>query len=153
LGIGDYIEVVKNEEKSKFNYDNYRVDIGMIAGGTGIAPMMQILQTLLHQENNLKFYIIFVNSTEADVPFKRLFSDFKDCYPEKFSFHWVLTKTSSSTWKNTTTGRMTPELFMKYLPSPQNTTQILYAGPPGFNDQVEVFLKQSGYSEEQIQKL
>jgi len=111
LRDGDFLEVIKKEGKFKLN-DMYK-EIGMIAGGTGIAPMMQILHTLLPLENDLKFYLIIINSTEADAPFRRIISDFKECYPERFIVHWLITK-AETTWKNASTGSLSKELLKKF---------------------------------------
>ncbi|CAN0527853.1 unnamed protein product, partial [Ectocarpus sp. 12 AP-2014] len=56
----------------KFDYSpNVKKEIGMIAGGTGITPMLQVLQELLlNPEDKTKVTLLFANVTAADIMLK-----------------------------------------------------------------------------------
>ncbi|CBN75480.1 conserved unknown protein [Ectocarpus siliculosus] len=56
----------------KFDYSpNVKKEIGMIAGGTGITPMLQVLQELLlNPEDKTKVTLLFANATTADIMLK-----------------------------------------------------------------------------------
>ncbi|KAG0439679.1 NADH-cytochrome b5 reductase-like protein [Dictyocoela muelleri] len=58
---GDYLTLGPVINKIKFN-DNWK-HVLMIAGGTGITPMLQIIEN----QNNSKFVVIFCNLTKDDV--------------------------------------------------------------------------------------
>lgn len=67
LSIGDFVDVVGFYEKKPFIINEHR-NILMIAGGSGVAPMIQILQRVLpDRENKTKFTLLFLNRTKEDV--------------------------------------------------------------------------------------
>lgn len=43
-------------------------NVGMIAGGTGITPMLQIIKHILkHEDDYTKVWLLFANQTEEDI--------------------------------------------------------------------------------------
>ncbi|CAM9740838.1 unnamed protein product [Ectocarpus sp. 6 AP-2014] len=70
LKVGDTVAV--KGPFPKFDYSpNVKKEIGMIAGGTGITPMLQVLQELLlNPEDKTKVTLLFANVTAADIMLK-----------------------------------------------------------------------------------
>lgn len=56
--------------------------ISLIAGGTGIAPLYNIIiHMLLENNENLKMNLLFSNKTEKDILLKKELDFFSACYP------------------------------------------------------------------------
>jgi len=62
----------KKFAKNSFRGVEYNVkEIGMIAGGTGIAPMYQVIRALLDDPTDkTKLHLLFANRSEADILMK-----------------------------------------------------------------------------------
>ena len=70
LNVGDSIEVKGPFVKLKYQR-NMKKSIGMVAGGTGITPMLQVIQQVLTDpEDSTKMTLIFANQTEDDILLK-----------------------------------------------------------------------------------
>lgn len=113
----------------RFNYvvNSYK-QIGMIAGGSGITPMLQILNKIITTPEDLtKVSLIYANETENDILLKEEIDEIAEKYPN-FEVHYVL-RTPSSTWKGDV-GLVTNELMQKYLPISSSDNRLVMSGKP-----------------------
>jgi len=117
----------------KFPYkDNEFEQVGMIAGGTGIAPMYQILiDALTKPENKTKFKLIFANVSEKDILLKEELDALKKKYPQTFDV--VYTVDAAGPGWNGSVGYVTPELIKENIapPSLGSKVKVFVCGPPG----------------------
>jgi NAD(P)H-flavin reductase len=90
LKIGDSINV--KGPKGSFKYEpNMYENIGMIAGGTGITPMFQVIQYILENpEDNTNVSLIFANVSIDDILLKNDLEKFTK-HPQ-FKLYYVLDK-------------------------------------------------------------
>lgn len=104
--------------------------LGMIAGGVGITPMLQIIGAIIRDpEDMTEIYLIFANSKYDDIILKDEIDEIAEKYPN-FNVHYVLEKPPKSNWQGSI-GYVTPEIISQYLPSPQEKSyKILLSGPP-----------------------
>ena len=73
----------------------------MIAGGSGITPMYQILeQALKDKANKTKFTLIFANVTPKDILLKEEFDDLQKKHPETLKVVYTVDKPDAE-WKGT----------------------------------------------------
>ena len=87
-GSGDFkIDGIKKSDPTR---ESHVTEIGMIAGGSGITPMWQIIQDVFQncQNDKTKIHLLFANKTEADILLRpgKIFSeglmtDFLACRP------------------------------------------------------------------------
>ncbi|KAF5094747.1 hypothetical protein D0Z00_003412 [Geotrichum galactomycetum] len=102
--------------------------IGMIAGGTGIAPMLQVLSNIVRDPHDVtRVSLIFANVTEEDILLKEDIDEIAEKYPY-FKVHYVLNNPPEN-WEGST-GFVTDELIREHLPAPSPDTKILICGPP-----------------------
>ena len=104
---------------------------GMIAGGTGITPMLQVIHAIVRDPNDeVKVSLIYANQTEDDILVREELESLVKDYPDRFTLHYTLDHPPSE-WIYST-GFITKEMIQKYLPAPaaDKTTQILMCGPP-----------------------
>lgn len=93
LKEGDVLEVSKPEgkfvlETSSTNSKNY---LG-IAAGSGITPIMAMLKTVLNEEPNSTFTLVYGNKTEDETIFKTEIDTLKNEFPSTFNVQYVLSR-------------------------------------------------------------
>jgi nitrate reductase (NAD(P)H) len=139
LKIGDYLDMkgpVGEFEYSKdgaFAIDNEPCNakcFNMIAGGTGITPVMQIAAEILrHPEDPTQMSLIFACRIEEDLLMRSTLDDWATNYPAKFKVHYILSDSWPSDWKYST-GFVDQKLFEEYLFEPSEEVYNLMCGPP-----------------------
>lgn len=106
-------------------------EVGLIGGGSGIAPLYQVLQHALADETNkTKFKLVFANVTEADILLREEFDAMKKKHPNNFDVVYVLDKPPAS-W-NGPSGYITADLIKQHIapPSLGGKVKIFVCGPP-----------------------
>ncbi|CUS22201.1 LAQU0S04e10550g1_1 [Lachancea quebecensis] len=113
----------------RFNYvSNSYKHIAMIAGGSGITPMLQILNEIITTPEDLtKVSLIYANETENDILLRDELDEIAEKYPN-FEVNYVLHKPSSN-W-NGEVGYVTKEHMKKYLPSFSSDSRLVMSGRP-----------------------
>lgn len=122
-GYGNFdIKVKKEIQKRKAK------KVGMIAGGTGITPMLQVITAILKNEKDkTEMYLLFANKTEDDILLK---NELEKLDTEHDRFHlWYTLDSPPEDWAYDK-GFITKEMIEKRLPSADPQTQILMCGPP-----------------------
>ena len=71
----------------------------MIAGGTGITPMLQVMQEVARNpEDKTKVTLVFANVTEQDILCRKEIDEICASNPQQFSTYYVLDKPPAG-WK------------------------------------------------------
>ncbi len=103
--------------------------VGMLAGGTGITPMYQIVQEALRDTSDkTKFSLIFANQTLEDILLLPELNDLAQQHPDRFTVHYTLDRPEPE-WEGST-GFITAEMISAHLPPPAASTLIVMCGPP-----------------------
>ncbi|KAG9403652.1 NADH-cytochrome b5 reductase [Aphanomyces cochlioides] len=162
LKEGDSVDV--KGPNIKFTYKpSSRKHIAMVAGGSGITPMLQVaLEILRNPEDNTDVTIIFGNKTEEDIILRDELSSYEAIYPGLKVVH-VLSEPSES-WTGYK-GFINEEILKEYLPGPSVENLVLVCGPPSMmhsisggkakdysQGQVEGILKNLNYTSEMVFK-
>ncbi|AOW29283.1 NADH-cytochrome b5 reductase 1 [Candida albicans P57072] len=126
--VGEHIEI--RGPKGFFTYTpNMVKSFGMIAGGTGIAPMYQIITAILkNPEDKTKIHLVYANVTESDILLKEELDNFAARHPDRLKIHYVLNEAPAN-WQGSV-GFVTPEIIDTHLPKASNDTNLLLCGPP-----------------------
>eukprot|EP00698_Gefionella_okellyi_P024379 TRINITY_DN8580_c0_g1_i3.p1 TRINITY_DN8580_c0_g1~~TRINITY_DN8580_c0_g1_i3.p1 ORF type:complete len:263 (-),score=39.54 TRINITY_DN8580_c0_g1_i3:280-1068(-) len=92
LRIGDCI--VARGPKGAFKYQpNMKRRIGMIAGGSGITPMLQVSRAVLSDKaDNTQLSLIFANIAERDILLREELDSMAAASKSKFNVYYVLEK-------------------------------------------------------------
>jgi cytochrome-b5 reductase len=129
LGVGQKVRL--RGPKGAFNYTPNMVrHFGMIAGGTGITPMLQIMRAIVRGRPDgdvTKVDLIFANVTPQDILLKEDL-DALAKEDEHINIHYVLDKPPEG-WTGGV-GYVTADMITKWLPQPADDVKILLCGPP-----------------------
>jgi len=103
---------------------------GMIAGGTGITPMLQVLHAIFRNENDKSTAsLLYANQTEEDILVREELEVLQKEFPDRFSLHYTLDRPPSD-WKGST-GFVTRQMIEKYvLKGSNDNVQVFMCGPP-----------------------
>ncbi|KAL5729525.1 cytochrome-b5 reductase [Ranunculus cassubicifolius] len=162
LKPGDVIEVKGPIEKLRYS-PNMKKHIGMIAGGSGITPMLQIIEAILRNpDDNTKVSLIYGNVSPDDILLKEKLDILSAKHPNLKIFYTV--DEPSTNWRGGA-GFITKDMIVKGLPSPSEDSLVLVCGPPGMMNHISGdkanprsqgeltgLLKEVGYTEEMVYK-
>ncbi|NXS59449.1 NB5R3 reductase, partial [Brachypteracias leptosomus] len=103
--------------------------VGMIAGGTGITPMLQIIQAIMKDKDDPTVcQLLFANQTEKDILLRSQLEEIQVQNPGRFKCWYTLDRAPEN-W-DYSQGFVNQEMIRDHLPPPQNDTLILMCGPP-----------------------
>lgn len=166
LNIGDTINVrgpsglLTYEGKGDFNIRPSKKDapvlkhatkVGMIAGGTGITPMLQLIRAVLkNSTDQTELYLLFANQTENDILLREQLEQLNKEHSAQFHLHYTLDKADEN-WKFST-GFVNVDMLYEHMPGPgpENTLILMCGPPPMIEYACRPNLEKLGYSREQI---
>jgi cytochrome-b5 reductase len=141
--------------------------ICMIAGGTGITPMLQIIKECLskpYSEAPVVLRLIFANQSEKDILLKEEIDKLVD--GKRFIVEYTVDKSFNPTWKGKV-GFVDKQMIGRMFPYPGlgKSIKIFVCGPPGFvkhvcgskapdysQGELDGLLKEMGYEKDQVFK-
>ena len=126
----------------------------MIAGGTGITPMLQVIGALLknHSKDTVKCWLIFANQTEEDILLRKELESIINHPNISFKLHYTLDRPpTDGSWKYSS-GFINVNMCKDHLPSSSSENCMIFmcGPPPMIKFACEPALKELGYSEEQL---
>lgn len=126
------------------NYEpNSSKAIGIIAGGSGITPVLQVLnEVMTTPEDETKISLIYANEAENDILLKAELDEMAENFPN-FEVHYVLRQPKGE-WEGSI-GLVTEELMRAYLPEPSDEHRLLVCGPEAMNKMVTGFAADLGW--------
>lgn len=127
LKIGDEIEICG--PKGFYEYaPNVRKHLAMIAGGSGITPMYQIIKSIAENpKDKTKVDFIYGNVSEEDILLREDLDSFSASRPGQIKIHYLLDKPSEE-WKGGV-GYVTADVMKEKLPAAAAGVQLLICGP------------------------
>ncbi|XP_053795750.1 cytochrome b5 reductase 4 isoform X1 [Vidua chalybeata] len=150
LQIGDYISVSNPEGNFKKSQVQTSEDLLLLAGGTGFTPMVKLLNFALTEVICLRTVkLIFFNKTEDDILWRNQLEQLalKD---DRFQVQFILSQPSKD-WVGKQ-GKISSSLLSEFVKRSRRDSKVLICicGPAPFTEQGVQFLKDLGYSQEEI---
>ncbi|XP_010020091.1 PREDICTED: NADH-cytochrome b5 reductase 2, partial [Nestor notabilis] len=125
-GAGTFL--IKPHKKSEAE-KKFAKHLGMIAGGTGITPMLQLIRRITSDpKDSTKCYLLFANQTEKDILLRAELEDIAKRHPDQLTLWYTLDRPPQD-WKYSS-GFITAEMIQSHLPPPGSDTLVLLCGPP-----------------------
>ncbi|KAG7896079.1 hypothetical protein KL905_004637 [Ogataea polymorpha] len=122
---------------------NMASHITMIAGGSGITPMLQVIGSIITTPADVtRVKLIYANETENDILLKEELDEFAEKYPN-FEVVYLLNKPQKQ-WKGLT-GYVTKELLEKELPAPEADKRIFVCGPLEMRQKILEYTEELGW--------
>ncbi|ETS78917.1 hypothetical protein PFICI_08770 [Pestalotiopsis fici W106-1] len=128
MKIGETIDI--RGPKGSMQYSTaYAKRIGMIAGGSGITPMYQLIRAICEDESDTtQIDLLYANNTEEDILMREELEGFAAQCPDKFKIQYVLARPPSE-WQGES-GFVSKDMIEKYLPKADPDSKVLLCGPP-----------------------
>lgn len=144
MNLGDKINV--RGPKGNFNYtENMVREFGMIAGGTGITPMYQIINFILNNPSETtKLKLIYANVNIEDILLKQELDILAKKFKNRFTVFYVLNNKPKN-WTQGV-GFVNKDHILEYCPSPANDIKILICGPPPMVKGMCAICEELGYN-------
>nr|XP_006642685.1 PREDICTED: NADH-cytochrome b5 reductase 2 [Lepisosteus oculatus] len=118
---------IRPDKKSEAKVKHIK-NLGMIAGGTGITPMLQLIhQITADPEDKTKCYLLFANQSEKDILLRAELEDVARNHADQIKLWYTLDKAPQG-WKYGT-GFINAEMIKNHLPPPANDVLVLMCGP------------------------
>ncbi|EIE21212.1 cytochrome-b5 reductase like protein [Coccomyxa subellipsoidea C-169] len=128
LNVGDSLECKGPISKLRYK-PNMKKKIGMIAGGTGITPMLQVASEVLRNpDDKTEVSLVFGNVSEDDILLRKEIDEMAKKH-SNFKVYYVVDKPTSFFWRGGK-GYITEDTVKKHLPPPSDVSLILVCGPP-----------------------
>ena len=103
--------------------------VGMIAGGTGITPMLQIIKAILKdKDDDTKMSLLFANQTEDDILLREELERVEKENSDRFSLWYTLDRPMEN-WKYSK-GFVNDKMIDEHLPKAKDYSVVLMCGPP-----------------------
>ncbi|XP_049673664.1 cytochrome b5 reductase 4 isoform X2 [Accipiter gentilis] len=150
LQIGDYISVSNPEGNFKKSQVQTSEDLFLLAAGTGFTPMVKLLNFALTEVGCLRTVrLIFFNKTEDDILWRNQLEQLalKD---ERFEVQFILSQPTKD-WVGKQ-GKISSSLLSECVKRSRKDSKVLICicGPTPFTEQGVQYLKDLGYSQEEI---
>ncbi|CAB3228535.1 unnamed protein product [Arctia plantaginis] len=122
--------------------------INMIAGGTGIAPMLQLVRHICRDPNDkTEMRLLFANQTEEDILLRNELENYQAQHPEQFRVWYTIDRPNEG-WRYSV-GFINDEMIRDHLLPPSDDGVVLMCGPPPMiNFACKPALAKLGYKEE-----
>ncbi|KAK3123632.1 hypothetical protein QOZ80_8AG0633870 [Eleusine coracana subsp. coracana] len=142
LPVGSYIDVkgplghVEYTGRGNFvinGKQRHARRLAMIAGGSGITPMYQVIQAVLRDqpEDTTEMHLVYANRTEDDILLRDELDRWAKEYPDRLKVWYVIdqVKRPEDGWKYSV-GFVTEAILRENVPEGGDDTLALACGPP-----------------------
>ncbi|KAI1841879.1 hypothetical protein JX266_011957 [Neoarthrinium moseri] len=104
--------------------------IGMLAGGTGITPMYQLIRAICEDDRDTtEISLIYANRTEDDILLRDELEVMAKKYPKNFKLFYLLDSPPPN-WSYGS-GYVTKDMMAARFPAPSADSKVMICGPPG----------------------
>ena len=104
-------------------------NVGMIAGGTGITPMLQLLTAIFKDPaDTTRVWLLFANQSEDDILVREELEATQKAHPDRFHL-WYTVDRPPSDWAYSS-GFINAAMLREHMAPAGADTQICICGPP-----------------------
>mgnify|MGYP001068988252 CR=1 FL=1 len=130
LKVGDSVDVKGPLPKYKYTPNEVK-KVTLIAGGTGITPVLQLAEAILaNKEDKTKVEFVFANTSQKDILLKSELDALAAKHKDQVKMTYVIDKPEAGFTGHT--GYLTKDLLSKLVDKPSADNKVFVCGPPGF---------------------
>ena len=146
LKIGDWARI--DAPYGQFTFEGEHPKIGMLAGGIGITPLVNICKYCTDKRLNTKIVLLYGCRTEADIAFRK---ELEEMQQQNSNLKIVFTlNEAGSSWKGAI-GVINTDMVKREIPDYKET--IFYTcGPPAMVDVMEKLVESLGLPKTQLKR-
>lgn len=143
LELGQTIQV--KGPKGFYKYEpNMLKHICMVAGGTGITPMYQIIKSIFTNPNdNTKVTLLYGSQSEDDILLRAELDKFAEDHANFNVVHFL--DRAPENWSGKV-GYINKDALVEHFPKPSEDVQLLLCGPPGLVSSVKRASNELGFA-------
>ncbi|KAM5353376.1 hypothetical protein ACJ41O_000026 [Fusarium nematophilum] len=120
--------------------------IGMLAGGTGITPMFQIIRAICEDDRDLtEISLIYANRSEEDILLREELEAFARRYPQNLKLYYLLDNAPKD-WAYGV-GFVTKNIMADKFPAHGPDSKVMLCGPPGMVNAAKKSLANLGFQQ------
>lgn len=165
LKPGDKLAIKGPIPKWKYEANQFE-EIALLAGGSGITPMWQLINTIASDKSDkTKVTLVYSNKTEQDILLRERFDALAKSNPEQFNIVYGLDNAPPNF--GGFEGYLTADIAKQHLPDPARgeKVHVFVCGPPGqmkalsgpkgknfTQGELSGILKELGYTSDQVYK-
>ncbi|OQE15028.1 hypothetical protein PENFLA_c034G06875 [Penicillium flavigenum] len=129
LTVGDEVEFRGPKGSMRYTKGLCR-KIGMVAGGTGITPMYQLIRAICENDTDTtEVSLVYANRSEADILLREELERFARQYPKNFKL-WYMLDSAPEGWTYGS-GYVDQAVLAEQLPAASPDTKVMLCGPSG----------------------
>ncbi|KAJ7965621.1 Nitrate reductase [Quillaja saponaria] len=138
LSLGSFMDVkgplghIEYTGRGKFivhGKHKFAKKLAMLAGGTGITPIYQVVQAILKDpEDETEMYVVYANRTEDDILLREELDEWAKKY-DRFKVWYVVQESMREGWEYSV-GFITESILREHIPEGSEDTLALACGPP-----------------------
>ncbi len=151
LKVGDILDVAQPQGRFTFTPDTSKTrTITAFAAGSGITPVLSILKTVLEEEPNSKFVLVYGNKTLKDTIFLNDLLDIQNKYSDRLTIQFLY---SQSQEKDALFGRIeksTVNFIVKNKYKDVNIDAFYLCGPEGMINTVKDVLAENNIEDSKV---
>lgn len=143
--FGDFYYPATNKSQNSITEEKQLI---LIAGGSGITPILAIIETALSKKSCSAIHLLYANRTYESVMFHQHIKNLQKNYPEKFK----VTLAISSDTQQQTVGRLNHKNLDKWFNEIKhfNNSDYYICGPKKLNQIVKTVLKHNDIATEKV---
>ena len=162
LGVGGSVEAMHGAANVKKQYPFGVGHVVLLAGGSGITPMVQILHACLgNTSEGARVTLLYSNQAESDIIARSTLLAWQASSRGRLTVVHTLTREPEGSGWGGRRGRIDRALIEQHVPSPSSSLLIFVCGTPGMYDSFSGprrgafggLLQEMGYAEAQVIKL
>lgn len=151
LKVGDTLDVAQPQGRFTFTPDTSKTrTIAAFAAGSGITPVLSIVKTVLEEEPNSKFVLVYGNKTLKDTIFLNDLLDIQNKYSDRLTIQFLY---SQSQEKDAIFGRIeksTVNFIVKNKYKDVNIDAFYICGPEGMINTVKDVLAENNIEDNKV---
>jgi ring-1,2-phenylacetyl-CoA epoxidase subunit PaaE len=148
LKAGDTLEAMEPQGRFGAAVGKPARHVLLVAGGSGITPILSILKTLLAADAETQCTLLYGNRSAASTMFKEEIEDLKNRHLTRLSVHAVFSREVVDSPLNA--GRIDGDKVTAFLRLAGQVDEAYVCGPHAMNDEVEAALQAAGLAHEHI---